>query len=67
MSEQVKLCLLPPTGWLYSPVRMRSTSKKKSHNFQRLLLSSILHVDLIEFFEDRDKKFQLRSMLFQSC
>ena len=36
-----------PAGWLYSPARMRNISQKKSHNFRRLPLSSILYIDLI--------------------
>ena len=51
-----------PIGWLYNPVRMRNISWKKSRNFQRLPLSSILYIDLIRFSENRDKEFQLGSM-----
>ena len=36
-----------PTGWPYSPARMRNISQKKSHSFRRLPLSSILYIDLI--------------------
>ena len=53
-------------GWLYTPVRMRNNSLKKSHKFRRLPLSSILYFDLVEFSENRDKEFQLGLMLFQT-
>ena len=56
-----------PSGWLYSPARMRNSSYKKSHKFRRLLLCSILYFDLMEFSENRDKEFQLGPMLFQTC
>ena len=39
----LKFCNCRPTGWLYSPVPMRNSSWKKSHNFRRLLLSSIFY------------------------
>ena len=56
-----------PPGWLYSPVRMRNSSQKKSHKFRRLPFCSILYFNLIKFSENRDKEFQLGLMLFQTC
>ena len=56
-----------PPGWLFIPIRMRNSSQKKSHKFRRLLLGSILYFDFVEFSENRDKEFQLGSMLFQNC
>ena len=52
------------SGWLYSPVRMRNSSQKKSHKFRRLPLCSILYFNLMEFSENRDKEFQLGLMPF---
>ena len=43
---------------MFSPIRKRNIGEKKSHNFGRLPLSSILYIDLIEFSENQDKEFQ---------
>ena len=51
-----------PTG-VYSSARVRKISWKRSHNFRRLSLFSILYIDLIEYAENRDKEFRLRPML----
>ena len=51
------------SGWLYSPARMRNNSYKKSNNFQRLSLFSILYDDL-KFSNNRDKEFKLGPMYF---
>ena len=39
--------------------RMRNSRSKKSHNFQGLLLLSILYDDFLKFFKNRDKEFYL--------
>ena len=48
-----------PSGWLYSPARMRTSRQKKSHNFQRLSLFSILYNDFLKFLENHNKEFKL--------
>ena len=52
-----------PPGWLYSFVRMRNSTLKKPHKFQRLPLCSLLYFDLMEFSESQGKEFQLGPML----
>ena len=56
-----------PSGRLYSCARMRNSRLKKSHNFQRLTLLSILYDDFLTFSENRDKKFKLGSTYFNFC
>ena len=51
------------TGWLYSPVRMRNTSWKKSHNFRRLLLSLVWLMWLC-FRKIETKVFNSNSIFF---
>ena len=41
--------------------------EKFSHNFQRLLLSSILCFDFLKFSQNRHKELQDVSIIFQSC
>ena len=44
--------LLPPLERFCSPASMRNGRWKKSHNFQRLLLFSILYNDILTFSEN---------------
>ena len=53
-----------PSGRLYSSARMKNSRWKKSHNFQRLPLFSILYDDFLRFSKNRDKEFKLGPMYF---
>ena len=48
------------------PARMRNSWYKKSHNFQRLSLFSILYDGFLKFSENWDKEFKFRPMYFNS-
>ena len=52
---------------LYSFIHLRHISQKKSHNFRRVPLSSILYIDFFIFSENEDKELKLDPILFQSC
>ena len=51
----------PQCGFIASLV-WEILGKTKSHNFQRLPLSSILYNDFLNFLENRDKEFKLGPM-----
>ena len=48
-----------PSERLYSSARMGNSRLKKSHNFQRLPLFSILYNDFPKFSENRGEEFKL--------
>ena len=48
-----------PQGGFITPHVWEIIGKKKSHNFQRLPLFSILYNDFLKFKENRDKEFKL--------
>ena len=52
------------SGRFYSPARMKNSRKKKSRNFQRLSLFSILYNNFLRFSENRDKEFKLGPTYF---
>ena len=53
-----------PSGRLYSPARMRNSIQKKSHNFYKLPVFSILYNDFLKLQENRDKQFKLGPSYF---
>ena len=53
-----------PQDSFIAPYIWAKRSQKRSHNFQRLLLCSMLCIDFLKFLENQGKEFYLRPIFF---